>query len=79
MQYSKNLGPEILGLALDETVNEENMTENIGTNTASDVLEACNGSCPDADDSALIQTQGLVNDIECITVLWFIAYEFKAE
>ena len=62
VRYSKNLGPEILGLMLDETVNEEIMTENIGTNTASDVLEACNGSCPDADDSALIQTQGLVNE-----------------
>ena len=57
-RYSKYLGPEILGLELDETVNEEIMTEHIGTNTASDVLEACNGSCPDADDITLTQAQG---------------------
>ena len=61
-RYSKYLGLEV-----DETIaNEVIMKEDIGPGEASDTLEACSGSCPDADVNALTQNEGLVNDIECI-------------
>ena len=63
-RYSK-----YLGLELDETIaNEVIMKQNIVLNEASDASEACNGSCPDVDVNTLTQNEGLVNDIECISV-----------